>query len=522
MTRDISTALDRAIDQIPWRYPGPGGAVAVLKDAEVLARRVWGFANAEHRIPVTPTTPFRICSISKQFVVALLLDSFADPGALDGRVRAFLPALEGPTPGVLHLCHNQSGLRDYWALAMLQGAVAEGAFGPGDARALYAAARTLQFPSGAGFSYANQNFSILADLIADAAGEDIAALLRRRVFDAAGMEQAFYAADTRALPDGAEGYEGDVATGFRPAINRHQLGGDGAIAASLDDMIAWEREIDRGRDDPGSLAGRLLGEVQFADGRPAHYGFGLSRRAEPGFRWLGHGGALRGWRCQRLYVPEQRVSVVVLFNHMADAFSAALELASVAVGAPAPARRPHVSRPPALDGAYLDAQTGLLARIETRPGDQALLRYGQQPELLDLEADGARNRVTRIALADGGLLMNRDVDNLQTRLTPCVGAPRPDLAGRYHCAEVGSELEVIGAGGVCYGAFAGRLGQGRLEQLVPVSEDVWTLPCARALDHSPPGDWTLVVRRGSDGRPEAVSVGCWLARGLDYRRVTGG
>jgi D-aminopeptidase len=58
-----------------------------------------------------------------------------------------------------------------------------------------------------------------------------------------------------------------------------------------------------------------------------------------------------------------------------------------------------------------------------------------------------------------------------------------------------------------------------MELLDPVAGDVWTLPCPRALDHTPPGDWTLAFRRGADGRVNGVRVGCWLARRLDYARV---
>ena len=72
------------------------------------------------------------------------------------------------------------------------------------------------------------------------------------------------------------------------------------------------------------------------------------------------------------------------------------------------------------------------------------------------------------------------------------------------------------AGGVLYGGFSGFLGQGRMEMLDPVGPDVWALPCPRALDHTPPGDWTLAFQRGGTGRVESVEVGCWLARGLRY------
>ena len=88
----------------------------MLRDGEVLARHAWGWANAERRIAFTPQTLFRMCSITKQFTCALLLDAFPDPSVLDADVRVRLPLMEGASPGALHLCHNQSGLRDYWAV----------------------------------------------------------------------------------------------------------------------------------------------------------------------------------------------------------------------------------------------------------------------------------------------------------------------------------------------------------------------------------------------------------------------
>ena len=71
----------------------------------------------------------------------------------------------------------------------------------------------------------------------------------------------------------------------------------------------------RARDDPAALYRRLSAQVTFADGNPASYGFGLGRSTEFGRPVTGHGGALRGWRSHRMYVPSERVSVVVLFNH---------------------------------------------------------------------------------------------------------------------------------------------------------------------------------------------------------------
>ncbi len=115
---------------------------------------------------------------------------------------------EQPAPGALHLCHNQSGLRDYWAVAMLHGSPAEAPFGDTEAARVIAGTRTLHFAPGTRYSYVNQNFRILSDIVQDRTGRSFADLLRTRVFDRAGMDDAFLAADTRAMPDGTEGYEG--------------------------------------------------------------------------------------------------------------------------------------------------------------------------------------------------------------------------------------------------------------------------------------------------------------------------
>ena len=157
--------LGTALAALPHLYPGPGGAAAILRDGEVLERHAWGWANAERRIPFTPRTLFRMCSITKQFTCGLVLDEFPDPGALDQDVRARLPGLEGEAPGALHLCHNQSGLRDYWAVAMLHGSPVEAPFGDAEADGVIARTRTLQFKPGTSYSYCNQNFRLLSSIL---------------------------------------------------------------------------------------------------------------------------------------------------------------------------------------------------------------------------------------------------------------------------------------------------------------------------------------------------------------------
>jgi D-aminopeptidase len=511
-------ALDLVLDGLPDRYAGPGGAVAVVKDGKLLAQRSWGWADVYRRIPFTPQSLFRICSITKQFTCAAMLDAFPDPAVLDGDVRAMLPRLSEAAPRAVDLANNQSGLRDYWALAMLCGAPAEGMFGPDQARMLIERTASLQFRPGTRYSYCNQNFRLLGDIVAARTGTPFDALLRRRVFEPAGMGRALLAADTAMLPDGTVGYEGSVEAGFRPAVNHILWTGDAGIAASLEDMIAWECFIDATRDDDGGVYRRLSAPPHFIDGEPASYGLGLSHMMLMGRHATGHGGGLRGWRSFRFNLRAERLSVIVLFNHMADTRAAGLDLLAAVLGEP----QLRVAAEPdtGWTGSFEEPETGIVVRLETLPDHHVNLWYGPGAETLDPvpggEAVGGATRLRRMA---DGIWMDRRGDHQSTRLIPVHGTPSRDIAGTYHAPEPGADFTCAESGGVLYGAFSGFLGQGMMNALIPVGTDLWRLPCPRALDHAAPGDWTLRFRRDADGKVVGVTIGCWLARRVAFSRV---
>ena len=518
MTSPAPDQLEQAFVALPQRYAGPGGAAVVLREGEVLAQRCWGWADVERRIPFTPQTMFRICSITKQFTCALLLDQFPDPSTLNGDLRRLLPMLEGEMPGVLELCHNQSGMRDYWATAMLCGAPVEGFFGPGEAQRLIGRTRTLHFQPGTRYSYCNQNFLLLSNIIEQRTGKEFARLLRSRIFERAGMPSATLSADTATAPGGTVGYEGSPEDGFRPAINRIVWTGDAGMAANLEDMIAWERFIDATRDDPDGVYNRLTRRQAFRDGTPAFYGFGVSQAPLAGRHATSHGGGLRGWRSFRSYIPELRVSVVVLFNHMADARMAASDLAAALTGTPPEA--PGTAPSGDWVGRYVEPETGLVARLEAA-GDQSLkLYFSGSPERLEATTSGEySDGMTRLYREAGVVRMSRAAENLHSSLMPRQGMPAPDIEGTFHCAELDATFTCASAGGVLYGAFSGDFGQGRMEALIPYGTDIWLMPCPRSLDYSPPGDWTLAIQRGSGAQVAGLRVGCWLGRGLDYVRI---
>lgn len=511
--------LDLALDLLPRRFPGPGGVAVVLRDGREVAARAWGYAGLESHRPMTRQTRLPICSISKQFTCGALLAEVGEPEALDPLLPGFLPALEGPLPPVRRMCHNQSGLRDYWAMTVVEGAKAEQIFGPGDALPMIAATRSGHFAPGMGYSYCNANYRLLPELIRKATGQELADLYRRHIWGPAGMRTAVLTADTRHPEDGVTGYEGNEATGYFPADNGIYWVGDAGISASLDDMLAYEAWIDATRDDPAGLYRRLSAPVSFADGTPALYGFGLAHEVVGSVAVTGHGGALRGFRAQRMHAAEARVSVVVMFNHEASAHDAAAFLMRAALGQPEPVRQVPE---PGWEGQWLCPTTGLIARLEPE-AEGVKLHFATGTEVLRQQEPGVlASEETRVERQGDGLRMRRRRDNLDTLLQPLPVVETADggaIAGEYRCDETGGTLRLEARDGAVFALFTGRLGQGRMEPVHPAGPDVWLLRTRRSMDAPAPGDWTLRLRRDAQGAVTGLTLGCWLARGLDFTRL---
>ena len=518
MSQPDLSALRAFVETIPQLYKGPGGAVAVVKDGEVILRHSWGFADLERHKPVTAQTRMPICSVSKQFTCAILLDSVGAPEKLDGLLADYLDMFEDERPTVRDLCNNQSGLRDYWALTVLCGADPEGVFLPEHARSLLRRLKTTHCAPGTHYSYSNGNFRILADLIEQQTGRKLADLLSERIFRPAGMKTAELLPDTAAFHD-CVGYEGDIDRGFIPAINRIHWEGDAGIVASLDDMIAWEQFIDATRDDEDGLYRRISTPQTYRDGNAAHYGFGLKHDETGGYRLTGHGGALRGWRCHRWHAADARISTIALLNFEGAAAEIATRLMDIALGITKPEPQ-RVAADPDWFGAWLSPETGLVLTLEDAGHGRMKAGFGVRPEIVNVVApDQAQSGHMVLKRAGERIELVGTQENLKTTLHRIGGKARLDVVGRYHSDELDADLTLVDQGGALYGCFEGFLGRSTMYPLYPLGEDVWYLPVQRSMDAPSPGDWKLVFQRDAQGAVSAVQVGCWLARNVQYVRA---
>ena len=513
-----NTQLHEVLDRMPDKHRGPGGVAGIVKDGRIIATRAWGYSNLSNHQAMTENTRLPICSISKQFTCGVLLDKIAQVDRLDSRIKEFLPEFTGQLPTVKELCHNQSGLRDYWALSILQGATAEQTFERSDALPLLAKMKTGQFEPGTRYSYCNGNFRILSELIETETGESMEDLYFESIWKPAAMHNTVLNSDTRFPTDNVVGYEGNENTGFFPADNGIYWIGDAGIAASLKDMLAYEIWIDKNRDDINGLYQRISKQTMFRDGTPASYGYGLAHHTISGIKITGHGGALRGFRAFRLHAAEERLSIVVMCNHEANTFGAAVSILQAALGIKKPVPKPIQG---SWGAQWICRETSLLVRLEINKL-QGVLDFATTPDDLVLGANGTLEAEgVRLISDKANLIMHRDSENMRTTLDPLpldTGAIDPDIAGRYEAEELGAFIEIEVRDGGVYGRTEGMLGFGIMERLHPVGPDTWVMCTKRSMDAPAPGDWTLCLKRDHTGSITGFLLGCWLARQIDYKK----
>jgi N-acyl-D-amino-acid deacylase len=315
----------QAIDSIFTDYDtaaSPGCAVGVIRDGELIHARGYGMANLEHDVPLTPSSVFRIASVSKQFTAAAMVLLEQDGLiALDDPVRKHLPELPelGPRFTIRDALHHTSGVRDYLTLMSLAGKRDTDWYSDDDVVAILARQTAPNFEPGTDHLYSNAGYFLLSQIVKRVTGRTLADYARARMFEPLGMTRTHFHDDPTVLVrDRATGYAPVEGGGYRISTTTLPMIGDGGIFTSIEELVRWDRNLD----DP------VLGGPEFVDamhtravlasGDTIDYALGLVHGTHRGLRTVGHGGAFVGFRAASLRYPDQRISIYTLCNR-ADA-----------------------------------------------------------------------------------------------------------------------------------------------------------------------------------------------------------
>jgi len=331
---DADAALQ--VDSLMRSYSGavPGASVLVLRNGEPVVRRSYGLADLEQHTPASPSTNYRLASVTKQFTAAaILLLNEAGKLQLDDSVRKWLPELPDTAQPVTirHLLSHTGGLIDY------EDFVADDAPQVHDADVLRLLARQSRtyFKAGSAYRYSNSGYALLALIVEKASGQRFAAFLRDRIFTPLGMQATVAFEDgVSTVASRAYGYTAAVSAWTRTdQSSTSAVLGDGGIYSSIDDLAKWDAALYDDR-----LLGPKSRELAFTpathtDNPSVDYAFGWRITGET----LWHSGETRGFRNVIIRYPERKLTVIVLTNRNdPEPHAIALAIAQLYLGAHRP------------------------------------------------------------------------------------------------------------------------------------------------------------------------------------------
>ena len=327
---------EETIDAWMRDYAGqvPGASVLVLEGGDAVFQRSYGLADLEANVASSPTTNYRLASVSKQFTAASVLLLVEDGVlTLDDPVRRWLPTLPVAAEAITlrHLLSHTSGLIDYEDL-LLPDQVRQ--VYDADALRLLEREDRLYFPVGSDYRYSNSGYALLALVVERASGQRFAAFLQARIFSPLGMTATLAREDEGPpVTDRAFGYTrvGDRWERTDQSTTSAVLG-DGGIYSSITDLAKWDAAW---YDDRLLSAPSRALAVQASTATPepdvAHYGFGW--RLQGRMQW--HSGESIGFRNVLLRFPAQRLTIIVLSNRDApEPYGLARQIAALWNGTP--------------------------------------------------------------------------------------------------------------------------------------------------------------------------------------------
>jgi serine beta-lactamase-like protein LACTB, mitochondrial len=304
-----------------WLARGiPGITMAVAVDGKIIYSEGYGLADLEQRVPVWPTTKFRIASISKP-LTAVALMQLVETGKvdLDAPIQKYVPSF--PDKGALittrMVAGHLAGIRHYkdkeFEISSHYDSVTEGLKIFED--------DPLVAPPGTKFSYSSYGFNLVSAVIEAASGENFLAYMQNHVFTPLGMPHTTADQNKPIVEERARFYELTKAGNAEntPYVDNSYKWAGGGFLSTAEDLVRFGSALLR----PGFLKEESLKQL-FASqktkaGDETGYGIGWGvGKTSNGKIFYAHSGGAVGGTSQLIVYPESGV-VIAMINNLSDA-----------------------------------------------------------------------------------------------------------------------------------------------------------------------------------------------------------
>jgi CubicO group peptidase (beta-lactamase class C family) len=327
----LPDSTGKKIDAVFARYgslDNPGCAVGVYQNGRIAFEKGYGAANIEYGVPLTPTTPMIMGSVSKQFTAAAIALLVQDGRiSLDDDIRKYLPELPdyGKRITINHLVHHTSGLRDFWDMEELAGARLDDGYTVNDMLSLAARQKHLNFDPGAEYDYSNTGYVALGEIVHRVSGKTLRHFTTERIFAPLGMSNTNFHDDHNEPVRGRAIAYSPAGSGWRINVWNNDLVGQGGLMTTVEDLAKWDENFYTGTVGGPKFLAQQLERGKLNNDSLLSYAFGLQVGEYRGLPMVEHSGSTGGYRTDIARFPSAHTTVVTMCN-VSTAQSATLAL----------------------------------------------------------------------------------------------------------------------------------------------------------------------------------------------------
>ncbi|HUJ31067.1 MAG TPA: serine hydrolase domain-containing protein [Candidatus Acidoferrum sp.] len=338
--------IEDAVSKFMASSSAPGISAALVENGEEVWSGGFGMADLEHFVPATPSTLYRLGSVSKSVTATAAMELWERGKIdLDAPVQKYCPAFpEKPWPiTTRELLGHLGGIRHY--------RVSEGAPVKDDAEInntqhfddpisgglQFFAGDALVAQPGTKFHYSTQGYTLVGCAIEGASGDKYVDFVRENVFQPAGMAASQVDDHYKIVQHRTRFYQKSKSGAVENADfldSSYKIPGGGWLS-SADDLAEFEIALLNDRLMKRATRDMMWTSEKTSDGKSTGYGFGWGTGTVAGVSTVSHSGGQQGTSTYIIIAPEQRAGAVVLIN-MEDvgAHALAADLLKIILGAP--------------------------------------------------------------------------------------------------------------------------------------------------------------------------------------------
>jgi len=316
-----SNNVEKSIDSVFKNYDtktGPGVAVLIVKDQQVIFKKGYGMANLEYDEPVTPASVFDIASVSKQFT-GYAISTLIQQGKIaeDDDIHKYLPDVPQYSHKITihNLIHHTSGIRDWPMTLNLAGWRWDEDFLFEDIMRMVKYQKDLDFEPGSKFSYSNTGYNLLAEIVHKVSGKPFPQWVKENVFTPLSMNSSVVMSDhQKVIKHLATSYygNGDGAGKINDALIAY---GSSSIYTNTEDLAKWVAFFQKGMESKDPVIERMLQTDMLTTQAKNTYAYGLFiDDMDHGLRSISHDGGWAGYRTLIKNYPDEKLSIILLSN----------------------------------------------------------------------------------------------------------------------------------------------------------------------------------------------------------------